>query len=448
VTQSSTSDELARLKVLPVYFDAVLDNPAAAICRTRIIYGGAGSGKSRFVVQYLFDLITSAERQGLRHRILALRKVQEDLSMSVFTELVDAFTDMGVLDSYVNVNRSSRVFTFPGGSQIYCSGLDRVDRKKSLASFTGVWMEEATDFTEYDYDQLNLRLRGKSKLQKFLILTFNPIDRNHWIYKRFFDDGNLNPPDPTLPAQDRLMIDRNICALHTTYTDNFYLDDEYITEVEAYQTRDNYLWLVYGLGAWSTMGTMILTNWFVDPKVIQQPRYDQNAAGLDFGYTHPSALLRMGMKDGELYVWQELYKRGLTNTKLIAQVSELEPTIAGDEVIIADSAEPARIEEFKGSGSYIRGCEKGAGSVLRDIDWLKDLPRIHVHPSCVGLIEELRGWHWRKLRDGTILEEPVGKLDDACAAMRYGTQPFRKPTDGSPGYKGKKRTRYSVDRGY
>jgi len=368
--------------------------------RFLVLYGGAGSGKSYFAAQK--KLYRALSEPG--HRFLIARKVAKTLRHSVFQLFRDVIGDWG-LTGLFKVNKSDMEISCLNGSQLLFVGLDDVEKLKSITRITGIWVEEASELLPTDLRQLNLRLRGPTPSYKQIVLSFNPVDAESWLKRDFFDAG----PRP------------GVTIVHTTYKHNRFLDAEYIAELEALKEQDLYYYQVYCLGEWGSIGNLILTNWVVED-IRQDPSdYDAASAGLDFGFNHPSAYLDLGLRDGDVYVLNEVYERGLTNTQLIDRVKQER---RGRHAIVADSAEPARIQEFRAAGLPARAALKGPDSVKAGIDWLRRR-RIHVHPSCVNTIKELRAWKYREDKNGNVLEEPVEYMDDAMAALRYGTENWR-----------------------
>jgi phage terminase large subunit len=207
--------------------------------RFLVLYGGAGSGKSVFAADKWANRILC--EQG--HNILALRKVGDTVHESIYAELMAAFEARDVLHEFkINITEHS-FYHRPTGNRIRCRGLDDVSKIKSIKGITGIWMEEATEFEENDLDQLNLRIRGKKKNYVQYILSFNPIDENHWLKKRFFDKKD---PDATV--------------VHTTYKDNQYLTEEDIRQMLKLAERNPLYYDVYALGKW---GIVLKTNKFL-----------------------------------------------------------------------------------------------------------------------------------------------------------------------------------------
>lgn len=365
--------------------------------RYLVLYGGAGSGKSVFAAQKLLVRMLT-ERP---HRFLVVRKVAKTLRCSVFSLCQDIISEWG-LTKLFKINKSDMAITCINGNQILFAGLDDVEKLKSIAGITGIWIEEASELEEGDFHQLDLRLRGKTRHYKQIMLSFNPISALHWLKRAFFD----------IPKDGASVI-------HSTYKDNKFLDPEYAKVLEALKIQDRVLYDIYALGKWGVLGNLILTNWTVDKATpVDDSAYDRVLNGMDFGFNHPSALVRVGLKDGELYIFDEIYERGLTNAELIDRVKEKVPK---NQNITADSAEPARIKEFRQSGFLVRPSVKGANSVRDGIDFLRRY-KIHIHPSCANTVKEIQGWKYKEDRDGNVLEEPVPFMDDAMAALRYATE--------------------------
>ena len=201
--------------------------------RTLIFYGGAGSGKSVFVSSKVLRRVC----EETPHKILVIRKVANTIKDSVYQELIERVSEWGI-GRHVVVNKTDKTFTFDNGNVILCKGLDEPEKIKSIAGITSVWVEEATELTEDDYDQLVLRVRGEKKNYIQFILSFNPIDENHWIKRRLIDSK-----------------EDNIKFVHTTYKDNLFLDDDYITTLNHLKETNSLYYQIYCLGEWGVVDT-------------------------------------------------------------------------------------------------------------------------------------------------------------------------------------------------
>lgn len=367
--------------------------------RYLVLYGGAGSGKSVFAAQKI--LVRMLTEQP--HRFLVARKVARTLRFSVFSLFQDLIAQWS-LSPLFKINKSDMTITCTNGNQIIFAGLDDVEKLKSIAGITGIWIEEASELEERDFHQLDLRLRGPTKHYKQIILTFNPISALHWLKKEFFDYKK-----------------DNATVLKTTYKDNKFLDLEYAKVLEELKFKDRTYYNIYALGEWGILGNLVFTNYVIEDIPLNDESYNAIYYGLDFGYNDPSVLIKIGWKDSEIYVLDEIYERHLTNTELIKLC---ESRVDKRHLIIADSAEPDRIQEFKKAGFRIQPCTKGKDSVKFGIDWLKRR-KIHIHPSCVNTIKEIQTYKYREDKDGNVLDEPVDFNNHAMDALRYATEPLR-----------------------
>ena len=195
-----------------------------------VLYGGAGSGKSHCVAAKLLARICYGEGE----RFLVVRKVAATLTNSCWQLLLSVAADAGM---QIEINKSERRIKYPPtGSEIILMGLDDPEKVKSIAGITGVWIEEATELDEQDYDQLKLRVRGHIPTYKQFVITFNPIDESHWLKKRFFDN---TPAD--------------CYVTKTTYKDNRFLDPQYVQTLEEYRLTNDYWYNVYCLGEWGNI---------------------------------------------------------------------------------------------------------------------------------------------------------------------------------------------------
>jgi len=364
----------------PKYID-LLDNKS----RYLILYGGAGAGKSYFAAQKI--LIRTLQEK--KSRILVVRKVARTLRNSSFLLLKDLISEWNLTNLF-KINDVEMKIVCQNGNQILFAGLDDPEKLKSIAGITSIWIEEATELSEDDFTQVDLRLRDPSEYHQ-VILTFNPVSALHWLKKRFFDT-----------------IDNRAEIRKTTYQDNKFIDQSYVEVLEGLETQNENLYKVYALGEWGTLSELIYTNW--DVKEFET-NFDEVIAGVDFGFNNPSAVAYVGIKDNELYVFDEIYQSHLKNPELIELLKD-KPQAS---VYYPDLAEPDRIKELQEAGFSVGKTDK---DVIQGINFVKNF-KIHIHPRCVNFIKEIQGYSYRKDKDGNVLEEPVKFNDHLMDAFRY-----------------------------
>jgi len=377
--------------------------------RYQIFKGGAGAGKSVFITQKIdYNIINVMGYNGL-----ILRKVGKDNHDSTFAEMnkcVIAFEHNSLFD--INYSKGAEEIRCKlNSNKIVFRGLDDVDKLKSITFSTGdlafIWVEEADEMTEDDLQQLNLRLRGLSKIPKHIILSFNPIDETHWLKAKFFD----NPLDEQ---------DGYICE--TTYKDNKFLDDAYIKYLESLKDQDYYFYMVYALNQWGRRTkARVFNNIKIHDFEIVEHNMQNIRWGQDYGYNHANAMIGCGYIDGELYIFREFYGKNQLNKDFIKEVDESD--FPKDYDIIGDSAEPDKINEWNNAGFSVGGAKKGPGSLMAGVDYLKALPCIHIHKTnCPNAAREFPRLKYKEKKDGTILDEIMEIDDDTIAATRYAVE--------------------------
>lgn len=236
--------DTSNLNFLPLFFNED---------RYLVLKGGGGSGKSIFAGRKILERCVSEKH----HRFLVCRKVGKTIRDSCWTQLRQQISEhyAGVR---ADINKSDMRITFPAtDSEIIFSGLDDVEKLKSIYNITGIWIEEASELLESDFNQLDIRLRGETKYYKQIILSFNPISVLHWLKTRFFD----NPPD-------------NATVNESTYKDNRFLDDAAKKVLEDFKLTDEYYYDVYCLGNWGVTGKTVFDGRAVARRLreIQPPK--------------------------------------------------------------------------------------------------------------------------------------------------------------------------------
>lgn len=373
--------------------------------RYQLLYGGAGSGKSYFQSQRVV-LKTFINKN---YKILVLRKVANTLRFSVWARISNQIADWNLTPCF-NINKSSfEISNNETDSSIIFLGLDDVEKLKSIDNINEIWVEEATEISQADFEQLDLRLRGKGKNKHIITLTFNPINEKNWINKAFF----INPIDP-----------ENTLIHKSTAFENEFIDEEFLQKLEKLKERNENLYNIYRWGLWGQVENVVFSNYTIQTLEQNTEYYDDVVFGIDFGFNNPSACLKVAIKDNEIYILKEFYKSGLGNSDLIKELKKKYPEYT-KHIFTADSAEPARIKEFKQAGFKIRPANKKAGSIETGIDWIRER-KVYIDKSCVNLISEFESYQYKKDKNDVILDQFVKENDHAIDALRYALQDYIK----------------------
>lgn len=377
--------------------------------------GSAGSGKSVDTAQqYLIRLLKDKGRN-----LVCIRKSDVTNRDSTYAELTGAIYRLG-LDKYFECRLSPLQIRCINGNMIIFRGVNDEKQREKLKSITfqkgkltDVWIEEATELTQSDFEIIDDRLRGNLPKGQFyqIKMTFNPVNKNHWIKKQFFDRQ-----------------DENTLTCHSSYLDNRFIDDAYKARMQRRKEVDPDGYRIYGLGDWGEIGGLVLKNWEVADISQNANDYDDVAIGQDFGFNHANAVLQLAIKDDDIYILKEIYVYEKDTSEIIDIADKMD--LVGK--MWCDSAEPDRIKTWKRAGYKSEGVtkEKTTGQKYQatQIDWLKRR-KIYIHPSCVNTMREIEQWKWKRdEQSGKYLDEPVPFFDDAMAALRYGVEGWRKPS--------------------
>ena len=398
------------------------------LCRKRyvVMKGSAGSGKSVDTAQnYILRLMSEPGRN-----LLCVRKADVTNRDSTFAELQGAILRM-FGDSYSRfwyINSSGMKMRCKlNGNEIIFRGVNDDKQREKLKSITfkkgkltDVWIEEATEITQQDFEIIDDRLRGELPDGQFyqIRMTFNPVSSSHWIKKQFFDRD-----------------DPDVMCHHSTYLDNRFIDEAYHKRMERRREVDPEGYKVYGLGQWGETSGVILHNWKICDVPADLDYYDDVAIGQDFGFNHANAIFLYGYKDGDIYVIDGLYGYEKDTAEWIREADR--KGLPKKVIMWCDSAEPDRIMTWCNAGYKARAVSKEQNSIKAQIDWLKGVPAakgdrpikrmIYIAPHLKDFIKEIEQWKWKlDTKRNEYLDEPVPFFDDAMASLRYGVEGWRK----------------------
>jgi phage terminase large subunit len=371
--------------------------------RIEVYYGGAGSGKSYGATQKVLLKALKYQR-----KVLVIRKIQRTIKDSIWALLISHLHASGYYDA-CRVNRSDFVIELPNGSIFLFKGLDDPEKIKSIDGITDIVIEEATELTEDDFTQLNLRLRALvDDLQIYLM--FNPISKKNWVYDYFFVRQ--------LPL--------NVKVVKTTYQDNKFLSDEYRAELERLKDRNPAYYRIYCLGEFATLDKLVFPVYTT--KIVSEAEIDglKRWIGLDFGYINDPSAIVWGFIDTvkkRIYVTGEYVKRGMKNNDIAETMIDL--GLSKDKSY-GDCAERKSIDEIRDKGVNIEPTEKGKDSIIHGIQWIQQYELI-VDERCFKVVEELENYTWKKdKKTGEYINDPVDTFNHTIDAIRYGLNKYIK----------------------
>lgn len=338
--------------------------------------GGSRSSKTYSLCQMFIAHCLENRNQ----RISIVRKTLPALRNTVMVDFFEVLQNMGIY-SIQDHNKTNNTYTFFNGSIVAFFSTDD-EQKLRGRKHSIVWANEANELLHDEFMQLNMRCEGK------FFVDFNPSDSASWIYD--------------LPENDTITI-------KSTYKDNPFLPQSIINQIEDLKRTDEQLYQIYALGERARSRQNIYEGWeFVKEKPV---RFQQYVYGLDFGFNHPTALVKVYWHERDVYIEPIIYESYLTTSDLIDKMNKL--NISFTDEIQADYARPEIIRELQIEGWNVNNANKevkaGIDSVKTFKVYCKDVPY---------LVKEYDNYQWKKVRD-LITDEPVKMYDDAMDAIRY-----------------------------
>lgn len=378
---------------VPKFYPLLLDYSH----RWEIYNGSAGSAKSYFITQ---KLIIRACREPIK--ILVCRRYGSTIRNTCFSLFKDILAKWQ-LTPFVKIRETDFNIKFCNGSEIIFMGLDEETKLLSLNNIGVIFCEEVYEIEKPKIEQLNLRLRGEVE-NKQIIMAFNPISKNHWLY----DFCEVNPPE-------------NSIYTHSTFRDNPFLDKEVVKEMEELYIRNPARARVFCDGLWGvdTQG-LVITNFKVekfDPMELSASGLEHRC-GMDVGWIDPSVIANTlyDRENKRIYVFEEFYKSGCQLSDLVAAIKNMS---IGKTKLYVDAAEPRTIQHFRNEGINAAPCVKGKNSVKEGIMFLQD-NEIIVHPSCKKFIESFENFTYIKSKvTGEYTEDLDHSYSHAPDSLRY-----------------------------
>jgi PBSX family phage terminase large subunit len=264
--------------------------------REVLLGGPAGTGKSRACLEKLSFV---AYHKPIRAAIV--RKVRKTLTQAA---LVTFEKKVLPQPSGVRFWTEDQEYRYPSGAVIALAGLDDPEKIKST-EFDLIYVQEATELDELDWELLVSRLRNGVLPYQQIIADCNPADPYHWLKQR---------------------CDRGACLLlDSSHRDNPVLFDHATAEwtefgrnyLATLDALSGYLHKRLRLGLWVAADGMFFTEWDPETHVVDPfeiPAHWPRWTSTDYGFAAPWCTLWYARDpEGErpVYVYREKYASGL-----------------------------------------------------------------------------------------------------------------------------------------
>jgi PBSX family phage terminase large subunit len=387
-----------------------------------LVSGPAGTGKSRACLEKL-------HRAALRWpgmKGLIVRKTRESLSDAALMTFEEKVLPAGSTLAYGAQRRMRQAYVYPNGSEIAIGGIDKASKVMSTERDL-IYIQEATELDENDWEYLTTRLRnGKTPAQQ-LIADCNPDRPTHWLKARC-DAGRCR-------------------MLESRHEDNPLLwdGDDWTEAGRGYIARLDALTGArrerLRFGRWAAAEGLVYEGWDRAAHVVSSvvsanwTRY----WSVDFGFTNAFVWQQWATDpDGRLYLEKEIYR---TQTLVEDHCKAIKRVAAGvkPRAVICDHDAEGRatLERHLGvtTTPAYKDIPEGIQAVQARLRTAGDgRPRLFICEGAlvdrdealveakkpVGTVDEFDAYVWAKAADGRPnKEQPVDDANHGLDALRY-----------------------------
>ena len=395
--------------IAPVFWD-VLDDVLNDGHREYWLKGGRSSTKSSFIaICIVLNMMLDGQR-GEHTHCVALRKVENTVSGSVFNTIAWATEMLGV-SGYWKMTRNPMVMTYtPTGQTILFKGCDDPRKVKSTKFPKGyckyIWFEELDEF----YGMEDIRSIKQS------LMRGGPSIKVFYSYNPPKVVSNWANAEGMLEVEGRLIH-------HSTYLDvpKQWLSEDFLKEAEILKRQNELYYRNEYLGEATGTGGQVFDN--ITLREIPKKEldsFDNILDGLDFGFAVDPAAYMQGYYDKtrrKLYLFNEIYKVGISNRTLSDEIRQIK---VGNGFITCDSAEPKSIAELKSLGQRVKAAKKGPDSIEYGIRFLQKLSEIVIDGRrCPNAAREFKAYAYDIDKNGNFISRYPDRDNHTIDAVRY-----------------------------
>lgn len=370
--------------------------------------GGRGSTKSSFIsIVIILGIMEDPNANAIIYR-----RVGNTIKDSVYQQMIWAIDTLGLSQAFKCKVSPFEITRIKTGQRILFRGADDPMKSKSIklqrGYFKYLWFEELAEF------------RGMQDIRTIKQSVLRGVDRAVTLY-------SYNPPKS---AQnwvngESLKTVPGRYVHESTYLDvpSEWLGEAFITEAEKLRVTNELAYRNEYLGEVTGTGGNVFENVTVrdiTPEEINS--FGWFYQGIDWGwFPDPFQWVRCAFDPNrrKLYILDEFrtVKNGNDDT-FLAIKDRLRP----DESLVADSAEPKSISDYKTFGAYwIRAAVKGPGSVDYSMKWLAALNEIIINKTCEHTAQEFLAYEYERNAQGEFVKGYPDANNHAIDAVRYAT---------------------------
>lgn len=401
-----------------------------------LVSGPAGTGKSRACMEKLH--LMALVNPGMRG--LIVRKTLSSLGSTALQTwrqwVAKESFESGDVEYYGGSAQEPAQYRYRNGSVIVVGGLDKASRIMS-SEYDVIYVQEATELTEDDWEALTTRLRNGVVSFQQLVADANPNTPTHWLKLRC-DQGKTYMLASEHEENPVLWDERGF------WTD---FGESYIAKLDAL-TGVRHLRLRRGL--WVAAEGLVYEEWSPTVHLVDRfpiPYEWTRFWSIDFGYSNPF-VCQFWAEDpeGKLWLYRELYHTRRTVDVHARQILDLVTEPASDNAnyrgtwtepkpraVICDHDAEGRAQLQRDLGLSTVAAHKKVTegiqavqvrlrdakiAILRDSLVERDPTLVDAKKPCCTE-EEIPGYIWDTGAGKAPKEQPLKVDDHGCDALRY-----------------------------
>lgn len=363
---------------------------------------------------------------------MMLRKTRESTTNSIVLFMQ---TEVIGKDPQVTHRITKRRFEYANGSILAYGGMANEDQREQIRSIglkgglDYVWMEEANQFTEDDFNEVLARMRGNATDWRQIVLTCNPDSPAHWIYQRLILSGKAK-------------------VYTSGAEDNPHNPADYVKTLD---TLTGVLRERLKEGRWVQAMGAVYDNFNPVVHIIDKLpdiEFKRVFSSIDWGYSNPGVILTFVVdNDNRIYLVNEIYRTKQIIDWWVTEAKQIVNRYPNHEVFVCDPSEPASIEKFNREGLNANGGNNNVSLGIQEVvnrlmiagdgkprlyflrNALKETDTELVNKKQpISILDEITIYAWKKDRSGIVTkEEPENKNNHALDGLRYGVMYLAEP---------------------
>ena len=368
--------------------------------------------------------------------ILGVRGNRAHIRQSLFSKITKGINTLGLQDHFVISQNLTIKCKSSRGSMVFV-GAYEPEKVKGVEAMNAEYIdtviyEEATELSEIQFDTVDESVRGGDDdedpdfVPEFpirSILLFNPINRNSWIYKRYFAPIEAHHDFNT--GRNCLFYEDDDIIIHkTTYEDNRYTRKGYAKRFALLKERNIRQYGVRALGNFGINGKLVYENVHIVKSLPENLQGYVLRMGIDNAVNDAQVFVisYVNFKERRIYIVDEVSDRNVGDMAIWAEKVKAKMKAHNIPIrteIMIDPSPKIYSITFNKCGLNTRPCSKPAGSVNDRHTFLGEF-EINILSKCKETANSLAIYSYVKDSHGNYTDKVHHDGKDEADAFGYG----------------------------